>query len=214
MRILTCLLLLFLPGALLAHPLPNLRFDRVVEVKLDRTGVRVVYSLEINEWTMVLDGRGLITQADAAQTGTSRGFAKLYAERKAPLLADNFLAELGGQPLRFKVDKIDIEPERDHLRMRFQLSAAWPSPPIEPTPFRWEDLNFEDRIGEMTLFLKTSSDLVDLSDVVEPVDLRGKSPLDYKPGDEKRARRVSAIVTNQPDENPAPPAPAIARIDR
>jgi len=193
-RALTLVLILFIPAWGFAHPLPNMRFDRNVDVKLERNGVRVVYTLEINEWTMVLDGRGLITPADAANTSNSRSFAKLYSERKAAIIADGLIATLDAKPLQFKVEKIEVEPERDHLRMRFTMRAAWPVQAASPKPFLWEDTNFEDRSGQMTLFLKESSNQLDISDVVEPTDLRAKSPLDYKPGDENRARKLSAMV--------------------
>jgi nickel/cobalt transporter (NicO) family protein len=184
-RLLPLIVLVLLPSGALAHPLPNMRFDRNVEVRLERSGVRVVYTLEINEWTMLLDGKSLITP---------RTLAKLYSERKAPYLADNLIAEFNNKPLSFKAEKIDVEPERDHLRMRFTFRANWPNTSTEAQLFTWEDTNFEDRSGQMTLYLKQSSEQIELSEVVEPVDLRAKSPLDYKPGDEKRARKVSARV--------------------
>ena len=193
-------------AAAAAHPLPNLRFDRTVHVRLGPTGATVRYALEVNDWTMVFDSRGLIGKEEVAGLTGQMAFGKKYAEKKAPLLADGLAAELDGQRLTFRPTRVEVERERDHLRLQFQFRAEWPpGPPNGKRAFRFEDQNFEDRSGQITLTLDRTDSTIELLDVEEPVDLRGRSPLDYKPGDEKRARRASAVFAAV---GPAAPAEA------
>ena len=57
------LVLLVVAGLASAHPLPNMRFDRTVAVRLTAAGFAVRYTLEMNEWSMVLDGNKLLAKA-------------------------------------------------------------------------------------------------------------------------------------------------------
>jgi ABC-type nickel/cobalt efflux system permease component RcnA len=196
--------------AVLAHPLPNLRFDRTVRVRLTATGATVRYTLDVNDWTMVFDSRGLISKEEIGSLTGQTAFGKKYAEKKALLLADGLAAELDGERLAFRPTRVEVERERDHLRLQFQFRADWPpGQAAGKRTFKFEDQNFEDRSGQITLTLDRSDDSIELLEVVDPVDLRGKSPLDYGPGDEKRARRASAVfvIAGAPAE-PPPPAPA------
>src|SRR4051812_17728164 len=99
------LLLAALPAA--AHPLPNLRYDRTVDVRLSPAGVVVRYTLEMNEWTMVLDANRLLDPKDTFTTG--REFAALYAKKKAPFLADNLGVTLDGRDVKLAVGRTEIE---------------------------------------------------------------------------------------------------------
>jgi ABC-type nickel/cobalt efflux system permease component RcnA len=183
-----------LAAAAAAHPLPNLRYDRTVHVRLDATGATVRYALELNDWTLLLDGKDLLTPEEKREVSGQMGFGRKYAEKKAPLIADNLRATLDGKPVTFKVSRVDVEPERDHLRVHFQFRVEWERGRVGvQRTFHFEDQNFEDRSGQITLTLDRAGNSVALEDVEEPVDLRGKSPLDYKPGDEKRARKASAV---------------------
>ncbi|MGL6075055.1 MAG: hypothetical protein ACRC8S_12925 [Fimbriiglobus sp.] len=194
-----------------AHPLPNLRFDRVVHVRLSGTKVIVKYTLDLNDWTMAIDGNRILSPQDTKNLTGAQAFAKKYAERKAPLLADNLRAKLGDQGLTFVTEKVGIEPDRDHLRVQFQFTATWPTTTNPNEMFTFEDQNFEDQVGQITLTLDAANDTVELTDVVEPVDLRGKSSLDFKPGDDLRARRASAkLVLSKSAPAPVvlPPPPS------
>jgi ABC-type nickel/cobalt efflux system permease component RcnA len=194
-------------AAAVAHPLPNLRYDRTVHVRLGPTGATVRYALEANDWTMVFDSRGLIGKEEIGNLSGQLAFGKKYAEKKAPLIADALKAELDGERLAFQPTRVEVVQERDHLRLQFQFRAPWPpGRPGVKRSFTFEDQNFEDRSGQITLTLDRSDDRIDLFEVEEPVDLRGRSPLDYKPGDEKRARRASAVFAAVGAE--APPEPS------
>ena len=197
MKTLSLLALLLAASPALAHPLPNLRFDRVVHVRVGGSGVTVKYALEVNDWTMAIDGNRVLKPEDVAGLTGSQAYAKKYAARKAPLLADNLRATLDRAGLAFRVQKVEVEPDRDHLRLRFQFFAEFPAGSAGGG-FAFEDQNFEDQAGQMTLTLDASHPDIDLADVVEPGDLRGKASVDYKPGDELRSRRLSATIARPP----------------
>jgi nickel/cobalt exporter len=200
----------FLTAVATAHPLPNKRFDRTVTVRITPGGVTVRYSLELNDWTMTLDGKEFLTAGEMGGVKNQREFAALYAGKKARLLADNLRGTLDGGQLTFRPESHAISPDRDHLRIDFVFKADWqPAPPPATHAFAFEDQNFEDRSGKVTLTLAASGDGLDVLDLDDPADLRGRSPLDYKPGDEKRARQASATFvlkgTPQPAVEPTPP---------
>ncbi len=197
-----------LAAAVAAHPLPNLRYDRTVSVRFDATGATVRYVLELNDWTMVLDGKDLFTPEEKRAFTGQRAFERKYAEKKAPLVADNLRATIDGKPVAFRPTRIEVEPERDHLRVRFQFRADWDRGRVgERRAFRFEDQNFEDRSGVITLTLDRADESVAVAELEDPADLRGKSPLDYKPGDDQRSRRASAVFTVVEGEHAAAAAP-------
>lgn len=204
-----------------AHPLPNMRFDRTVHVRLGPTAAEVRYTLELNDWTMVLDGKNLVSPADVQSNPTSGSYSRAYATKKAPHIADNLRAALDGVDLPFRVERFDIEPERDHMKLRLLFRAAWSPTLGKPHEFTFEDQNFEDRSGAVTLTLDRTGEGIELTDVVEPVGLRGKSPLELKPDEVPRLRRASAefvlasraaeppgaTATSEEDRAVEPPAP-------
>jgi nickel/cobalt transporter (NicO) family protein len=198
--------LLLTSGTLAAHPLPNLRFDRVVHVRATSTGITVKYTLDLNDWTMAIDGNRILQPEDVKNLTGPQAYAKKYAERKAPLMADNFRAKLGDAAMIFRAEKIEIEPDRDHLRFRFQFRADWPKDHATSAKWAFEDENFAEQLGQITLTLDSASEAVDLQEVVEPVDLRGKASFDYRPGDEARSRRLAATLVFA-NLKPAPSAP-------
>jgi nickel/cobalt exporter len=204
MRFALLLLLLALGGPVAAHPLPNMRFDRTVDVRLSPSGVVVRYTLEVNEWTMVIDGNRLIGPDDKFTTG--REFAAIYAKKKAPFLIDNLLVTLRGQDVELTLRKSEIEPDRDHLRFRFEFRGNWSLPTGKPLDFNFEDRNFEDRSGNVFLTLNVSPDLV-VHDIEEPAGIRGRSPLDLKPEEVPLLRKAYAeielpAVAEAPDPTP------------
>ena len=78
-RFLAPALLLAAAAPAFAHPLPNKRFDRTVDVRLAPAGVTVRYTLEMNEWSMVLDGNKLLGPEDKFKS--SRDFAARNGSR-------------------------------------------------------------------------------------------------------------------------------------
>lgn len=192
---------------LLAHPLPNMRFDRTVDVRIGPAGVVVRYTLDLNEWTMVLDGKKLLSPDDIAKVKTVRDYAPIYAGKKAAFVADNLRATLDGKELSFRVEKNEVAPEKDHLQFRFTLRGDWPPAFGKRVAFRFEDQNFENETGKVTLTLTADPGLM-VFDLDEPAGLRGKSPLDLKPGEEQKLRRASAEFELPAAAVPAGPTPA------
>lgn len=201
----TCVILAVTVGVASSHPLPNLRFDRTLHVRLDDTGVTVKYTLEINDWTMVLDGKDLLTPTDTRNLSGSMGYAEKYAAKKAPILADQLRATLDGQPVEFRVVSVHPDRIRDHLEFRFEFRANWKLPPGQHH-FQFDDQTFEARSGAVTLTLDNVGKALELADEVEPEDLRGKSSIELTPEDARRLRLASAtlIVPAVPGTEPAP----------
>ena len=189
------LLLLAAPAA--AHPLPNLRYDRTVAVRLSPTGVKVTYTLDVSWFTMHLDGSRLLTPDDIARLDkTPRGYATAYVKRLAPEIAGTLLAKADGKPLVFRVEKIDIDPG-EHLQVRFVLRTDWPPGP-KRRAFAFEDETFEGKPGVMNLTLDreggpdTGVDLVEVDE--PPVGLRNRPSIDLKPEEAAKLRKASAVV--------------------
>ena len=209
-RFLLPALLLAAATPALAHPLPNFRFDRTVDVRLAPSGVVVKYALEMNEWTMVLDGNKLLQPGETF--GTSREFAAQYAKKKVPFLIDNLVLTLDGREVKLAAERTEVEPERDHVRFRFVFRGAWSPPLGKKLAFAVEDHNFEDEAGKMTLTLDAGSGLV-VHELTEPVGLRGRSPLDLKPGEDQLLRKASAVIEVSPATGPAADTPAPAQAE-
>lgn len=223
-RIVALAVLLLAAGGAAAHPLPNLQFDRTVHVRLDDTGVTVRYTLEINDWTLILDGKDLLTPTETQGLTGSAAYAEKYAAKKAPILADQLRATLDGDLLEFAVESAKGERIRDHLQFRFEFRAPWALKPGDHD-FRFEDQTFENRSGAVTLTIDDVGEQITLRDEIAPDDLRQKSPLELTPDDAARLRLVSAIVvvpespkpvTSEPTppadpepESPAPPPPSL-----
>lgn len=192
-------LLLLSVATLAAHPLPTLRYDRTVDVRLTAVGVFVRYTLELNQFSIVLDREGAPTPAELAAIDKSppsqKQLEKFYAKKKAAILADRLNATANGRTLRFRSEASpELHPNRDHLEFRYRFFAQWPAD-LDRTAsidFRLHDSNFESMSGKISLTLKADSGL-NVIDLIDPGGLRGVSPLELKPGDEARLTRASAI---------------------
>jgi ABC-type nickel/cobalt efflux system permease component RcnA len=191
----TLILLVAWAGTASAHPLPNLRYDRKIDVRLAPAGVTVRYTLELSYWTVVLDGKNLFTREEEVEIGGRQvQYVKKYAEKKAPRIAENLNASLNGTAMSFHIVKAEIEPDKDHARIKFELKAAWA--PVGGKENRWTflDGNFADVVGQVWLMVANDPAL-DVTDLIEPFDLRGKPPSTFQPGDFERARKAAAVFT-------------------
>lgn len=191
------LLLLSLPAA--AHPLPTMRYDRTVNVRLTAAGVSVRYLIELNQWSMALDREGQFTASELENIKTASPSQKMperiYSKKKSLIIADRLIATVNGLPMIFELEASpEIVPNRDHLEFRFRFFAKWPAKldRTRQVDFQFHDSNFENTTGKLTLYLKAESGLEVLK-MVEPEGLRGLSPIDLKPGDEEKLRRASAL---------------------
>lgn len=198
-----------------AHPLPNLRYDRAISVRLAADGVTVRYWLELSDWTMVLDGKNLFTPEETKSIVGSRDYAKKYAAKKAPLIADDLRAALDGEPLAWKATAIDIVPEHDHLSFRFTFRSGWLPKPGAIHTFAIEEQNFEDRSGTITLTVEDTADGVEVRGVEAPSpELRGKSPLELKPGEAAKLRRATVTfeIKGLPPVSAPPPSEPVVTV--
>ncbi|HEY1189848.1 MAG TPA: hypothetical protein VGE74_19520, partial [Gemmata sp.] len=190
------LLLLASCAPALAHPLPNFRYDRELDVRLHPQTVEVRYVLLVSFWTMVVDSQKLFSPVEIEQMGGRlREVSKRYCEKMAPIMAKALEAKLSGTALRFRSTKLEIEQDRDHARLKFVFQAPWAISGGGPdNKFTFEDHNFETETGAVWLVVKPDDDL-DVKELIEPEDLRKRDPSQYRPGDAARARKASAVFT-------------------
>jgi ABC-type nickel/cobalt efflux system permease component RcnA len=191
--------------------LPNLRYDRAIHVSLAADGVTVRYWLELNEWTMVLDGKNLFTPEETKGIVGSRDYAKKYAAKKAPLIADDLRATLDGEPVALKAVKIDIVPEHDHLSFRYTFRGEWSPKRGEKHTFAIEEQNFEDRSATIALTVEDTAEGIEVrTRDVPSAELRAKSSLELKPDEAVKLRRATVTfevkgpppVTSPPTAEP------------
>lgn len=219
------LLLLALAPAAAGHPLPNNRYDRTVAVRVSAEGVAVRYLFEANQWAVWIHGKDLFTPDEIARLdATSRGYVTAYAKKVATEIARDFHATADGQPLTFRVEKVDVEPG-EHPRFRFEFRANWP-PGGTRRVFTFEDESFKDKSGVLALTLDRAgngSGGVGLEDVVEPdPEWRLRPQINLKPEEALQLRKASAVVVlPRPVESPqatpstataAPPAEPVVTV--
>lgn len=191
-----------------AHPLPNFRYDRKIDVRLSRDAVEVRYVLEVSFWTIFTDRMKVFEPSEIEGTkGKLREVTRIYCEKMAPRLAAGLDARLGGAPLVFKNTKLEVEQDRDHARFRYVFRAPWRPDASAYRAFAFEERNFEGEVGAIWLTLQADERALDVKELLEPEDLRGKQPSELKPGDEVRARKASATLAARADAPVAPAAP-------
>jgi ABC-type nickel/cobalt efflux system permease component RcnA len=213
------LLVLFLASPAAAHPLPNMRYDRTVAVRLTPDAVVVKYTLEVGWFTMHLDGAKLLTPDEIAQLDkTEKGFAAVYARKIAPQIAADLRAVADGTPLALRVEKVEIDI-LDHLKCNFTFKAEWPAGGRKRV-FAFDDESLEGKPGVLNLTL----DRADISsgvnlDITEepPAGLRNRPTIELKPGEEKKLRRASAEVElpreiGPPASDPQPAAEPVVTV--
>ncbi|MCI0702904.1 MAG: hypothetical protein L0241_17650 [Planctomycetia bacterium] len=212
------LLLLFVSAPALAHPLPNFRYDRKLDVRLQPQVIEVRYVLELSFWTIFADGRKLFTPEEIEKMGGRlREVTKRYCEKMAPILAEKIEARLNGQRVSFQVTKMEVEQDRDHARFRYVFQAPWKVKGGAENTLEFEDHNFEAEIGAVWLMLSDIDPALDLKYSIEPDDLRGKQPGDLQPGEADRARRASAVFSAPtilpPSPESAPEVPSAVVVE-
>jgi ABC-type nickel/cobalt efflux system permease component RcnA len=166
----------------------------------------------MSEWTMLLDANKFLERD--VKFSSSREFAALYAKKKAPFLIDNLFASLGGQDIKLTTERTEVEAERDHVRFKYVFRGNWTALAGKKLAFAFADRNFDEKSGKMWLTLDADPGLT-VHELADPGGLRGKSPLDLKPGEEQLLRQASAVielpatgaVTSPPAPEPEPSRP-------
>ena len=113
-----------------AHPLPNFRYDRHVDVRLHAQSVEIRYTLQVSFWTIFTDSQKLFTpQEIEAMGGKLTQVTKSYCEKMGPLMAAKLDARLDTIPLTFRVTKLEVQQDREHgevsLRVSGTLARQW-----------------------------------------------------------------------------------------
>jgi ABC-type nickel/cobalt efflux system permease component RcnA len=187
--------LLLLAPAAGAHPLPNFRYDREIDVRLHAQKVEVRYVLLVSFWTIFTDSQKLFTPAEIqAFDGKMARVTKAYCEKMGPRVAGQLEAKLDGEKLAFRPTRMVVEQDRDHAKLRFVFEADWRVNGGGPeNDFTFTDRNFDGAPGAIWLKLKEESKALAVKYTIEPDDLAGKDPSKYRDADEaKRAREASA----------------------
>ena len=151
--LLSLLLLLFVSSAAVAHPLPNFRYDREIDVRLHPQKVEVRYVLLVSFWTIFTDSQRLFTPDEIqAMDGKVSKVTKAYCEKMGPVVAEKLDARLNGRKLAFRATKMLVEQDRDHAKLRFVFEAPWRVNGGGPdNEFAFEELNFKDDTGAVWL---------------------------------------------------------------
>ncbi len=197
-RVAALLLVFCLAPAVVAHPLPNQRYDRVVAVRVSPDGVTVRYTLEVSQFTIWTDGAKLFTPAEIAQLDkTGRGFVTAYAKKIAAEIAHDLRATSDATPLTFRAEKVEVEPG-EHPQFHLLFKADWP-PGGTRRAFAFEDDSFEGKPGVLALTLAEAGSResgVSLDDLIEPDPRwRTKPAIDLTPEESTKLRKASAMVT-------------------
>src|SRR5262245_53464204 len=86
-----------------AHPVPRKAHDRTIIVRLGRESVVVEYVLEVDEWTVVFQDLPAVSdQVELTKLTKPDEFYETFTRHYAPILADNLIASVDKQPLRFR----------------------------------------------------------------------------------------------------------------
>lgn len=192
-----------------AHTFPGMRAEREIAVRFSASTVRVKYKLEINAVTMAAEGNQILAKDDIAKIKGLRDLAKVYAARKAALLADGLDAKLdNGDRLAWKHrdDRLDIVAESDQqFIIRFEFEAPWNPPVGTKSKLTIDDHTFANADGTDTfpgkiiLTLAADGPNIDVADLDDPRKLQGKPPLDLTPKEKARLRTATAEFTRTGD---------------
>ena len=221
--LLPLLVLLLAAPAAVAHPLPNFRYDREIDVRLHAQKVEVRYVLLVSFWTIFTDSQKLFTPEEIqAMDGKMTRVTKAYCEKMGPLLAGKLDARLNGEKLAFRATKMVIEQDREHARLRYVFEAPWRVNGGGPdNEFAFEELNFKDDTGAVWLKVEEESKALAVKYTITPDDLDKKDPSKYQPGDAERARRASSVFAapalpplpaKSSGAEPPPPSAAEAQV--
>src|SRR5262245_562284 len=201
-----------LAGKAAAHPVPALTYDRTVRIKLTPAGVEATYRLELNDYTMLLDGAQIITDEQRAALKPGPGIRDAFMEAIAPHLADRLEAWQDDKPLNFTCTdrrwKVD-----DHLYCDFTFVAKWPSAPsgggrirvAVRKPEQQEKIHLEN--GRLDLAFADEQGLTLTERREPPSELKDRRDIDRTTADDARLRELSASFTTEPPASTAPPQP-------
>lgn len=189
-----------LAGRAAAHPVPALTYDRTVRIKLTPAGIEAAYRIELNDYTMLLDGSQIISDEQRAKLKPGPGIRDAFMEALAPHLADRLEAWQDDRPLYFNCTSRTWKVD-DHLYCDFTFVAPWAAPPgdggrirvLLRKPEQREKIHLE--IGRLDLAFAEQQGLK-LSERTEPPnDLKNRPDVDRTSAQDARLRELSATFT-------------------
>jgi ABC-type nickel/cobalt efflux system permease component RcnA len=213
--VLSLLFLLLATAPAVAHPLPNFRYDRRVDIRLYAKEVELRYTLQVSFWTIFADNRKLFTPEEIEQMGGKLSeVTKRYCEKTARILATKFDAKLGGKSLTFRNVRLEVQQDREHAKFFYVYKAPWVVAGGGPeNEFTFEDHNFENDVGVMSLTVEEEDkDALKVKYTIDQEDLRGRLSTTLTPEEAERFRKGSAVFTAPmmpplPLEKPTPTEP-------
>jgi ABC-type nickel/cobalt efflux system permease component RcnA len=199
-RIAILIVFLLLPGAVQAHPLTDVRFDRTAAVRLATTGIEITYTLEVSPLALHLDAAKRLTPAEiAALDRTPAGYATAYARKVTAELLEKFHVAIDGVALPLQATAIDVKMT-DHAVCRFTLHGAWPQGSRE-RKLTVNDATFLDKPGVLNLTLDVKGqpgNPVELLDSEEPPAKLRVRPLSQLSPEEAAVSRQAAAEIRLP----------------
>lgn len=209
-----------------AHPVPRSSHDRTIAVHLEPGStpealhVRVTYRLEVDETTVLLEDMAPFRDEIDFIKYRNRplAFYAEYARIYAPIIADNLLAKLNGQPLAFRGGPasqrlIDEKGQPlGHLRCDFVFRTEGKLAPGKNT-FWFREANFLLQDGKIAISFVNEAGLQILDREVPDPALLDKPATQFEPGDEEKLRRFKLVflpATTLADAAPTvetPPTP-------
>jgi nickel/cobalt exporter len=172
-----------------AHPVPKQNHDRIIEVRLTPDAVVVKYQLEIDEYRAVQD----LGKEELARIGSAQAIPRVFLAYAAPILRNNLIARLDGKELSFGGDGEIDGTVTDHLRCNFTFTAPWKPETGKPHQFTFREANYDQEDFDRLQLTLTAGLGVTVreAEVPDPA-LWERPPLERKPGDDERLRRLSA----------------------
>jgi ABC-type nickel/cobalt efflux system permease component RcnA len=197
-HLVTLSVLLIVPAAGRAHPVPRKNHDRTIVVRLTPGELIVDYTLDVDEFTAVfLDLPAVMEKEDLARLRTPKEFYQAFMEHYAPILADNLVARLDKDKsltLRSqKPEQVFTENGKplDHLRFKFQFRAPWPADLTGPHSLAVHEGNYLYEEGLVALLLEHDGAVDVANKIVPDKALHGKLTKDLKPGEDAKRRNLS-----------------------
>lgn len=203
MRFAITMIVMACGGWVWPHPLPSFQFDRKGTVAVRKSSIEILYRLEVSLFAMAIDARGLFSPEDEKTIGGRQAeFARLYAEKKARLLADSLVVTVDDTPLSLRPAVRSIAFEATHAIFEMVFTADRST----GTRFALHDLTFEEKPGTIDWqFDSTDS----LTEKVEPNDLRDIPVMNLTIEQAARRRKLAATLGVSPKSNRPESAPDV-----
>lgn len=198
--------LCILRGEVSAHPVPKDNHDRTIVVRLTADAVIVEYRLELDVARAARD----LQNVDLSDIQSEDQLYAVFTRYFGPILADNLVARVDGKPLTFTCTTRKHEL-LDHLRCDFVFRAPWKLEAGKVRTFAFRESNFDLEDFDRVSVAIEAGRGVRLSQVkAADKTLQDRAPIDRRPGDNEKLRRVAADVVLADTDLPGEYKPAHA----